>query len=124
MVLAQTFVLDLPNGLGRITILPGFVTDGASVPRIFLSLAGAPFDPRYLLAAVIHDAAYASQALPRSVCDQLFLDMMCAEDVTWIIRNVFWAAVRAGGWYVWSKHTPQSIAAARKLVSLTTEAQQ
>ena len=36
----------------------GFVTDGASIPRIFWSLVGSPFTGKYVEVAVLHDYLY------------------------------------------------------------------
>ena len=43
----------------------GTLTDGASIPRIFLTLIGQPFDKHYLDAAVIHDAYCGEDNKPR-----------------------------------------------------------
>jgi len=36
----------------------GFITDGASIPRIFWSLVGSPFTGKYVEVAILHDYLY------------------------------------------------------------------
>ena len=44
------------RGNGKVIFIPkGFVTDGASIPRLFWRLVGDPFAPDYICAAVVHD---------------------------------------------------------------------
>jgi hypothetical protein len=38
--------------------------------------------------------------------------------IGWIKRTAIYAAVRAGGWAVWRKHTRQSVARARWFAEL------
>ncbi|AHK11759.1 hypothetical protein S144_45 [Shewanella sp. phage 1/44] len=51
--------LELKYAMGDYTetvIIPtGFLTDGASIPKIAWSLIGTPFEPRFITAAIVHD---------------------------------------------------------------------
>ena len=88
-----------------ISVPVGFETDLASVPRylpIVFALAGATS----IKAAVVHDFIYNNQVylkserqmLPRSVCDDIFDEIMEAEGVPGWRKSLMWAGVRIGGW--------------------------
>lgn len=38
-----------------IRIPEGYITDGASIPRLFWEEIGSPYQPKFMLAAIIHD---------------------------------------------------------------------
>ena len=40
----------------------GFETDGASIPRIFWSIAGCPLKAKYVKAAILHDYLYSKNS--------------------------------------------------------------
>lgn len=94
----------------------GFKFDGASIPRAFWWLIGSPFTGKYRKAALLHDALYAAELYEREVCDNKFDEVMEKDGVNWFKRNTMWLAVRAGGGFVWSKHTKESINKARKYI--------
>lgn len=95
-----TFTVD---GVTRI-IPKGFVTDLASVPRIFWSI----FPPYglYLRAAVVHDYLYANQIGDRKWADDVFYALMEAYEVEGWRRNLMYAAVRVGGFAAWNDTNP------------------
>jgi len=99
----------------KITVLPGFVWDGASVPRFFWRLVGAPMNGKYVPAALLHDVLYAAEMFPREKCDAVFLEFMAQLGVAWWRRTAMYLAVRLGGGAVWAEHTSRSVAAARRL---------
>ena len=51
----QDYVFDSPVLGQAFTIPEGFITDGASIPRILWSVFGGPFCPKNLEASVQHD---------------------------------------------------------------------
>ena len=51
----QDYVFDSPILGQTFTIPEGFITDGASIPRIFWGVFGGPFCPKNLEASVQHD---------------------------------------------------------------------
>ena len=85
-----------------ICVPPGFVTDLASVPRIFWNIL-PPFG-KYDGAAIIHDYLYALQDRPRKNCDLILLEAMKTEGVSWITRETIYWGVRIGGWTAWLGH--------------------
>jgi hypothetical protein len=94
-------------GSGKIVTAPvGFVTDGASVPRVFWS--ALPAWGRYSRAAVIHDylctCINARDPHPlaptRKVADGIFREAMKVCGVSALLRFVMWVAVRIEA--IWS----------------------
>lgn len=83
-----------------ITVPRGFITDLASIPRIFHSLI--PQHGSHSPAAILHDYLYATQEMSRSKADQLFRDAMEDIGVNPVRRYAMYLAVRAGGWAAWN----------------------
>ena len=73
----------------------GFITNFASVPRVFWSIL-APWG-RHMKAAVIHDLLYRTQAVSRLDADKLFLRTMKELGVSWWRRYTMYRAVRLFG---------------------------
>ncbi len=83
-----------------ITVPEGFVTDLASIPRLFINL---PFlDPNGLSRrpAVLHDYLYAIQ-IDRAVADSMLFKALRAEGCSYMTAWTFWAAVRSFGWHAY-----------------------
>ena len=102
-----------------ISIRAGFRTDGASIPVPMRRFIGHPFDTVRLIAAVCHDAIYATHLAPRIVAD--FIYYLALRQCSHMPRAYAFAeylALRAGGKEAWQEKTPESIAKARKLVSV------
>lgn len=74
------------------TVPAGFITDLASVPRIFTWLI--PNYGKYTKAAVLHDYLCATKVINRSDADGLFRRTMRELGVPFLQRWVMWAAVR------------------------------
>jgi hypothetical protein len=83
----------------------GFVTDGASVPRIFWSIL-YPFG-NYFPAALVHDYLYSKASnklkITRAEADKIFLQAMKDVGVGWLTRRTIYRAVRLGGWKGYKK---------------------
>ena len=100
-----------------ISIRSGFRTDGASIPPSLRRLIGNPFDTVRLIAAVCHDAIYATHLVPRIVAD--FIYYLALRQCSRMPRAYAFAeylALRARGKDAWNEKTPESIAENRKLV--------
>lgn len=93
----------------QITIKKGFDFDSASIPRIFWSIIGSPFTGNYTIPALVHDGLYASEALDRKECDNIFLELMKHFKVSYLKRYSMYWAVRLGGSNVWSKHSKDEV---------------
>ena len=91
--------------IGEIEVPTGFLTDGASVPRIFWNIF-SPFG-NYFPAALIHDYLYSKSStwlITRAEVDEIFLDAMKDVGVGWITRRTIYRAVRLGGWASYKKN--------------------
>lgn len=102
-----------------ITILPGFVTDLASIPKWY-RFRFNPANLRYGPPAVLHDGLYQSEAFDRQICDDIFRMAMSDNGTDAWTRNVLYYAVRLGGGFSWDEHTAVSIADAQKYVQIQT----
>ena len=71
-----------------------------------------------LIAAVVHDAIYATHLGPRIVADWIyFVALRRCSHMPRAYAFAEFLALRGGGKAAWNEKTPQSIAEARKLVS-------
>jgi hypothetical protein len=97
----------------------GFWTDGVSVPQLMWSFIGiTPFSMPEFAWALPHDLLYASELMPREECDEMLYVWSEAVGNSWLKRASVYRAVRNFGGFVWSKHTKESIEAARQVVQL------
>lgn len=103
----------------EITILAGLLTDGASIPQKLQIVAGGPWQMPRLLAAIVHDALYASHWFCRWACDIIY-KLVRAQfgEGTQIAAFLEYTAIRAGGKSAWNEKTPEGIEAARKLLKI------
>lgn len=83
-----------------ISIRTGFITDFASVPRLFWSLI--PRWGKWGKSAVVHDFLYQT-GVNRKLADEIFLEgMEILGVVKWRRLLMYWA-VRLFGWLAWKK---------------------
>lgn len=101
-----------------LTVRRGFSFDGASIPRLFWRVAGHPFQMPLLVAATAHDAMYSAELFSRGECDRIFRELMRRAGINRVKRNAVYYAVRCGGWAVWRRHTPESVARARDFCTI------
>jgi hypothetical protein len=102
-----TPLLYLRSDHGLIAVPTGFVTDLASIPRVFHPLI--PVNGKHRAAAIIHDYLYETQTTTRAEADLIFLEAMEASGVRFTQRWAMYLAVRMGGWMAWNKRrTSQS----------------
>lgn len=87
---------------GEFTVLPGFVTDGASVPRLFWAYA-SPFTGRHVAAVILHDALYAVHYRDRESCDEIMREALVDLGIRTTKSGLMHRSVRAGGWVAWEK---------------------
>jgi len=94
-------------GLVYFKLKKGFISDGASIPRVF-AFFGDAFDGNTLNGALIHDALYATKGevkinnilskLPRKNTDAIFYDIMKHDGTPLWQRCIYYIGVRLGGW--------------------------
>ncbi|TNE28577.1 MAG: DUF1353 domain-containing protein [Bacteroidetes bacterium] len=109
----------------ELTIKPGFIYDGASVPRIFWSLSGLRPDGLHRAASLVHDYLYVKKGklsgfetrlctgdhwnrvsrveLSRKNTDRIFLDMMFEAGMSKFKARMACYSVRAAGWVLWNR---------------------
>ena len=98
--LDMTYVTELnkfrllePLYTPEVIVPVGFVTDGASVPRIFQNLV--PSYHRYLLACVVHDYMCENRdAFPVSEIRRVFKLNLKRSGVSQVYRNVLYYATK------------------------------
>ena len=80
-----TYAVGSKDSLDRITVPVGFITDLASIPRIFWR--AVPVLGRHIKAAVLHDYLYAKSCRTRKGCDMIFLEAMKVSGVKrpWVL---------------------------------------
>lgn len=90
------------------TVREGFITDFASIPRIFwpiLPPAGNGEDA-YGIASLWHDWLYEHKQIygrniVRKEADDIFLEIMLYTGVSPTVAYVMWSQVRMWGWTCW-----------------------
>lgn len=90
------------EGLKSVTVPIGFVTDFASIPRIFWSILRP--DGEYAHAAVVHDYLYWEQRTTRDAADQVFFAAMVDLGVQPETRVALYEAVRGFGSAAWKEN--------------------
>ena len=102
----------------KITVKKGFDFDGASIPKALWSVYGNPLSGKFRIAALVHDALYASQKLPREVADAIFLDLMKQHEVGYMKRQTMYYAVRSAGWYAWRGHEESEVKKYKEFINV------
>ena len=118
-VVLEDYVYVTRSGL-RLVVRAGFESDGASVPRCLW--ATIPPTGLHFNAAVVHDALYRSDEpdkLPKSQCDDIFLEIMQRDEVPQERSLAMVTAVRLLGY---SSYHRGKLAAARSLAQEHGEA--
>ncbi|EMQ9351071.1 DUF1353 domain-containing protein [Salmonella enterica] len=87
-----------------IEVPAGFVTDLATVPRIFWTLL--PPDGKYAKAAIIRDYLYDNALRTKKEADLIFLDGMTVLGVPRWKRTIMYYAVRLFGRGMYNRKTP------------------
>jgi hypothetical protein len=93
----------------------GFVTDFASIPRIFWTLL--PRDGQYTYAAIVHDYLYWNQTTSREDADKVFRAVMYEFGVSAAHVTAIFAAVRAGGGVAWNRNSRARAAGELRILS-------
>jgi hypothetical protein len=89
-------------GYQPVDVPTGFVTDFASIPRLFWSVLRP--DGPYTYPAIVHDYLYWAQDRPRDVADEIFRFGMQDFDIDDGTIGVIYQVVRLGGSGAWDKN--------------------
>lgn len=97
---------------GRVRVPRGFVSDYASVPRIFWTLVPPHHYPQ---ASVLHDYLYTIRWLDMRVhCDRAFAAALRCQGAPIHYWLPCWIGVRSCGWLHWRRKTPDIVSAWRR----------
>ena len=103
-MVTERLVYEQPDTEQTFVVPRGFVTDLASVPRVFW----AAFPPcgRFTPAAVVHDYIYwyQPQVCDQKCADDLLLVAMKESKVDLVSRNAIYAGVRLAGKSSWAEN--------------------
>lgn len=110
----------------------GFITDFGTIPWIVWKIPGLRPWGRYAFRYSRHDLDYASElgigdgkdtwteamnSDLRKTCDDRLLDGLVKDEMDPALRNIVHQAVRKCGWWVWRKHTPESVSENRRFLN-------
>lgn len=105
--------------LKSVNVPVGFVTDFASIPRIFWSLL--PPDGKYTHPAIVHDFLYWTQTVPREDADQILKIMMEDFSVGGTTVTAIYTAVRTFGGLAWNSNAKLKEGGERRILKLLPE---
>jgi len=100
--------------LRKVEVPAGFITDFASVPRIFWSVL--PRDGVYVYPAIIHDYMYWVQDAVRDIADETLREGMQDFKVDTVSINAIYWGVRAGGWSAWAANAKLKEGGERRVI--------
>lgn len=101
MTLLKDFSYTDPTGKVWTARAP-YSTDGASIPPVFWSIIGGPFEGPHREAAIIHDYYCFTKTVPHQDVHRVFYYALRAAGVSEQKSKIFYAAVVAGG-PTWAK---------------------
>lgn len=83
-------------------VIPKFFTwNGASIPRFAWPFLQTPFNPKIIMASLVHDWMYTTHFLSRKDADLLFIEILKQKNVPTWKRRVMYRALRVGGKRAW-----------------------
>lgn len=94
----KPFAYEHDNDL--IIVPNGYITDFASIPKLFWRVVGHPVG-KHGKAAVIHDYLYSSHLYSKKESDRIFYDAMRISGVSWWKRSIMYNTVRWFGKKAW-----------------------
>jgi Protein of unknown function (DUF1353) len=97
-----------------VTVPKGFVTDFASIPRVFWSVLRPDGD--YTYPAIIHDFLYWQQHTQRETADRIFLFSMQDFDIDQTTATIIYNAVRLGGGVAWRHNSSDKTLGGRRVL--------
>lgn len=100
----------------KVRVPVGFVTDFASIPRIFWSLL--PPDGLYTYPAIVHDYLYWEQPVKRSEADDILRYAMQDFKVDSVTINTIFSGVRLGGEVAWRENAKLKASGEKRILKL------
>lgn len=96
-------------GTREIHIPKGVEFDGASIPRLFWSLIGSPFEPDFMEAALIHDYCFYTKCCSFMEANNLFKAKLKTNGVSAWRRGLMWVSVASGGLIYWNRENEENL---------------
>jgi hypothetical protein len=96
-----------------IIIRKGFIFDGASIPRLFWRVWGAPFASPRVIAALVHDWLYRSHVTTRAFADKVYYKTLRRVGYSFFSAGTEWLMLRFFGWFAWHSHNFETQLSAR-----------
>lgn len=107
------------TSVGVVSIDTGYISDGASIPARVWSLLGLhPWSGCVIRAALVHDALCQGELCDIDAANRVFHELLLADGCQEDKARIMFEAVCLAGPVVWGRHTPESVAEARKWVRL------
>lgn len=97
----EYYIGEEDNKTEVIKVPSGFITDFASIPKLFWSIIGHPAG-KYGKAAVLHDYLYRYGIGTRKKADNIFLEAMKVLKVSLWKRTIMYLTVRLFAFAVWN----------------------
>ena len=96
-------VWDAPGVHNRVEVPRGFVSDGASIPRLLWPILGPPIGDLHLIPAIVHDwlCVQARTYTQRVLADAVFFALLKDYQVPYWKRALLYLGVRWYGRLVW-----------------------
>jgi hypothetical protein len=107
------------ENLRAVTVPVGFVTDFASIPRVFWSMLRP--DGNYTHPAIVHDYLYWTQTGPREEADKIIKIMMEDFSIDATTITTIYTAVRTFGGLAWDQNAKLKSNGERRILKVFPE---
>jgi hypothetical protein len=104
------------TGYSAVTVPVGFVTDLASVPRLFWSIFRP--DGLYTYPAIVHDYLYWTQNISKDAADNIFQFSMQDIGVDRVTTTALYQAVHLAGQSAWNENTHLKSLGEKRMLSI------
>ena len=81
-----------------------FLFNGCSIPTIFYSVVGTPYDPRFVKSALIHDWLYYIHIIDKDRADKIFYNNLLRCGVNKAKALIMYNAVKMFGGVAWENN--------------------
>jgi hypothetical protein len=103
------------------TFLPGFISDGASIPYAVTSIICEPWDSRYITSYLIHDCLYGTHYYDRKTADRWLSELLLNSGMSWWKCKAVYVAVDLFGEDAWNATDKHDELEARRYILLETK---
>lgn len=105
----------------EIVVKPGFLFDGASIPRALWRLCGHPMEVPRVAAALAHDWLYSAHVCDRKIADQIYRVLCKKLGISGFAAGTEYYTLRLFGGSAWKSHDANDEAFARSRGRLILE---